>query len=121
MSLSHFCCPSELYGFTTLAQTIVRSLWKRLRIASPKLQTAGLNLSVSADSVIVPHDASKSRLYEAISYTGDPKMPPSGKLVDGDIAKIRQWIEMGAPWPKAAGAPDRAQGGGRQITAADRQ
>jgi hypothetical protein len=87
----------------------------------PKLQTAGLNLSIAADSVIVPHDASKSRLYEAIGYTGDPKMPPSGKLPDGDIAKIRTWIDMGAPWPKAAGAADRAPSGGRQITAADRQ
>ena len=41
----------------------------------------------------------------AVMQSGNLKMPPSGKLKDGDIALIGRWIEMGAPWvrlPKAS-------------------
>jgi hypothetical protein len=38
-------------------------------------------------------------LYQALLYTGAPKMPPSGKLSEEVIADFRQWIADGAPWP----------------------
>jgi uncharacterized protein DUF1553/uncharacterized protein DUF1549/cytochrome c len=54
--------------------------------------------------VIVPGDPAKSRMVTAISYT-DPKlkMPPSGKLAEGDIEILTNWIKDGAVWP--AGTP----------------
>ena len=77
---------------------------------------AGLDLSSSegfgkgADSgvLISGSDPAESRLMRAIGYEGQIKMPPTGRLKAEEIAAIREWIEMGAPWPaekaKAAGA-----------------
>ncbi|MCC6796735.1 MAG: PSD1 domain-containing protein [Candidatus Hydrogenedentes bacterium] len=45
-----------------------------------------------------------SALLSAISYEGELKMPPSGKLPDDAIDALRTWIDMGAPWP-AGSAP----------------
>lgn len=42
----------------------------------------------------------KSLLLGAVEYAGDTQMPPAGKLPDGEIAVLRRWIEMGAPWPE---------------------
>jgi len=50
---------------------------------------------------LVPGKPSESLLMAAVMQSGSLKMPPSGKLKDGDIALIGRWIEMGAPW----GAP----------------
>ncbi len=51
---------------------------------------------------VVPGDASKSEIIDAILY--DPtgyQMPPDGKLPQEDIDNIIAWIKMGAPWPGA--------------------
>jgi hypothetical protein len=49
---------------------------------------------------IVPGDAGKSRLIEAVSYTNpDLQMPPKGRLTADEIAALTQWINQGAPWP----------------------
>ncbi|MEQ1748707.1 MAG: PSD1 and planctomycete cytochrome C domain-containing protein [Prosthecobacter sp.] len=51
---------------------------------------------------VVPHQPDKSLLMKAISYTDpDMEMPPDGKLSDAQIAALKQWILMGAPWPEA--------------------
>src|SRR4029077_14618521 len=50
---------------------------------------------------VVPGKPSESLLMNAVMQAGSLKMPPSGRLKDGDIALIGRWIEMGAPW----GAP----------------
>lgn len=51
-------------------------------------------------SVLVPGDISMSLLYEAVLYKDeDMAMPPKGKLSDGQIKDIKDWILMGAPWP----------------------
>jgi hypothetical protein len=77
---------------------------------------AGLDLSSAegfgkgADSgvLISGSDPAESRLMRAIGYEGRIKMPPTGRLKTEEIAAIREWIEMGAPWPaekaKATGA-----------------
>ncbi len=50
---------------------------------------------------VVPGKPAESLLLNAVMQSGGLKMPPSGKLKDGDIALIGRWIAMGAPW----GAP----------------
>lgn len=71
---------------------------------------------------IVPGNPDKSLLMTAISYNDkEMEMPPDGKMSDADIATLKQWIAMGAPWPEAEVAsakPTRKPG---QITDEDRQ
>ncbi|HTM51428.1 MAG TPA: DUF1549 domain-containing protein, partial [Bryobacteraceae bacterium] len=52
---------------------------------------------------VVPGNGSTSLLYQAISQTGDLKMPP-GKtpLSRADVETVRQWIDTGAKWPATA-------------------
>jgi len=51
---------------------------------------------------IVAGDVEKSLLVKAVGYADkDLKMPPDDKLSDADIATLKQWIAMGAPWPEA--------------------
>ena len=83
----------------------------------PNQQMAGLNLSSAAgfrrgaDSgpVVVKGDPDNSRLIKAVGYRGRIKMPPAGKLAEGGIAALREWVRRGAPWPDSeTGAPIRA-------------
>ena len=72
---------------------------------------AGLAM-VSSDSLkkggksgpaIVPGKPDESLLIQAVSHTHPRlKMPPQGQLSSEEIADLRAWIEMGAPWPAAA-------------------
>lgn len=47
---------------------------------------------------VVPGDAERSVLYQAVSGTGTdvPRMPVGKKLSDEDIATIKLWIDNGA-------------------------
>ncbi len=58
---------------------------------------------------IVAGDPEKSLLVRAIRY-GDPdlQMPPTGKLPDGEIAAIVEWIKLGAPDPRVTPPSDSA-------------
>jgi hypothetical protein len=52
---------------------------------------------------IVPGKPDESLLIQAVSHTHPRlKMPPQGRLSSEEIADLRAWIEMGAPWPVAA-------------------
>jgi hypothetical protein len=92
-------------------------------------QSGGLNLASEAgfhkgaDSgpVVLAGAPSQSRLLDVVGYNSDTKMPPSGKLGEGDIATLRKWIADGAFWPKEAAAVAPTSSGGRKITEADRQ
>ncbi|HEY2249495.1 MAG TPA: PSD1 and planctomycete cytochrome C domain-containing protein [Planctomycetaceae bacterium] len=53
--------------------------------------------------VVVAGKPAESDLIEAVRQTGDIKMPPKGKLAAAQIADLAQWVEMGLPWPSAAG------------------
>jgi hypothetical protein len=61
---------------------------------------------------IVPGKPDESLLIRAVSHTHPRlKMPPQGQLSSEEIADLRTWIEMGAPWPptkptQAATAPE---------------
>ncbi|HSI62174.1 MAG TPA: PSD1 and planctomycete cytochrome C domain-containing protein [Candidatus Saccharimonadia bacterium] len=50
---------------------------------------------------VVPHDIEASLMLKAVSYEdADLQMPPDGKLEDEQIADLKKWVEMGAPWPE---------------------
>jgi hypothetical protein len=54
---------------------------------------------------VVPGDVDSSLLIRAVRYLdGDYEMPPAGKLNDGDIALLEEWVAMGAPDPRVEGA-----------------
>ncbi|MEX2187023.1 MAG: PSD1 and planctomycete cytochrome C domain-containing protein [Pirellulales bacterium] len=75
-----------------------------------KKQESGLRLDSRASLITGSDDGPvvdlaaplKSKLLDAIGYEGDTQMPPEKKLADDDIATLRQWIEMGAPWNASA-------------------
>ncbi|MBX3436960.1 MAG: DUF1549 domain-containing protein, partial [Planctomycetaceae bacterium] len=53
---------------------------------------------------IVPGHPDDSELIRAIRYEPDGyQMPPDGKLADEAIARLTEWVAMGAPWPTPAG------------------
>ncbi|MGH7140999.1 MAG: DUF1549 domain-containing protein, partial [Pirellulales bacterium] len=62
----------------------------------------------------------ESPLIQAVEYVGDLQMPPSGKLSDDEIAALKQWLTLGAPWP-AQGLNGSSMRTGGDITEADRQ
>jgi cytochrome c553 len=68
--------------------------------------------------------AEKSMLIEAVEYDGALQMPPNGKLAADEIAALKQWVSLGAPWP--ASKEGEKSGGGSirsdaKVTDADRQ
>src|SRR5205085_7772032 len=52
---------------------------------------------------VAPGKPDDSLLVHVIGWKGEdaPKMPPPGKLDDGEIQVLTRWVEMGAPWPRA--------------------
>jgi hypothetical protein len=61
---------------------------------------------------IAPGDPSRSALVTAISYQNlNLKMPPTGKLSDGQIADFTAWVKIGAPDPRAEEAAPSAKKG----------
>jgi mono/diheme cytochrome c family protein len=73
----------------------------------PSKQRGGLRLDdrgpalAGGDSgpAVVPGRPEESLLLQAIAYGDELKMPPKGKLAAAEIAAVRRWIAMGAPWP----------------------
>ena len=47
---------------------------------------------------VVPGKADESAIVQAVRYTEDPKMPPSGKLSDAEIAELEREIEHETGW-----------------------
>lgn len=48
-------------------------------------------------AAVVPGKPSEGTFLDSLTYDGDVQMPPKGKLPDEVIAKLKQWVEMGAP------------------------
>src|SRR5579872_6408367 len=74
-------------------------------------QMSGLDLrqrdtilrGVKRGPAIVPGKPGESLLYNAVMRQGDLKMPPGNKPVaPEDAARLRAWIEAGAPWEGSA-------------------
>ncbi len=67
---------------------------------------------------LVLGNSAKSHIFQSISYTDpDFEMPPDGKLPDNQIADIKRWIDMGAPWPASEVIAARKPG---EFTAEER-
>jgi len=50
-------------------------------------------------AAIVAGKPSESLLLNAVRHTAGPlKMPPGPKLTEPEVARLAQWVEMGAPW-----------------------
>ena len=61
----------------------------------------GLHRGGDSGPAIVPGDPKASLLLKAVSYENDDlQMPPKNKLPDAAIAKLTEWIKMGAPDPR---------------------
>jgi hypothetical protein len=97
------------------------------RCHGPKKQEADLRLDSRAAALkggasgpaVVPGEPAKSLLLRAVRQEGDLKMPPSRKLPDDQIAVLKRWVELGAPW-RGESKPAAATRGG-PITAEERR
>ncbi|MFO0811399.1 MAG: DUF1553 domain-containing protein [Gemmataceae bacterium] len=58
---------------------------------------------------VVPGKPADSLLVQAVNYDGDLQMPPKAKLPEADIATLKKWVEMGAPWPGSGTAKKAAR------------
>jgi hypothetical protein len=63
----------------------------------------GLRAGGDSGPAITPEAPAESLLLEALRYESF-EMPPDGKLPDSIVADFEQWIEMGAPDPRAGSA-----------------
>ena len=86
-----------------------------------KVQMAGLVLTTAegfekgAESgpLISGTDPGQSRLIRAVGYLDAIKMPPTGKLAPDEIRSLKEWVSIGAPWPKAELANQAEPGAGK--------
>src|SRR5205085_877544 len=53
---------------------------------------------------VLPGRPDESLLLGAVTYRGEPKMPPDVPLSAAQVAVLRTWIQQGAPWPQAVAA-----------------
>jgi hypothetical protein len=59
----------------------------------------GLRKGAARGPAINPENPAESPLLQMISYKDEHhEMPPSGKLPQGDIDILTQWVALGAPW-----------------------
>ncbi|MDA1314119.1 MAG: PSD1 and planctomycete cytochrome C domain-containing protein [Acidobacteria bacterium] len=75
----------------------------------------GLDRNGAAGSIVVAGDPDASPLIHAIRYDSKIKMPPTGKLSDGEIADLTEWVRMGAPWPEPK-VSQQSSGAGSEFT-----
>ncbi len=75
---------------------------------SARRQRAGLRLDSrefmlkggDRGPAVVPGKPEQSRLIKAVEHADEElKMPPKGRLKDGQVAALKNWVKMGAPWP----------------------
>ncbi len=68
-----------------------------LRLTSRDLALKGGD----SGSAVLPEKPEESLLIRAVEYLDEPKMPPQQKLADTEIAVLKRWVKIGAPWPAA--------------------
>lgn len=92
-----------------LAERCWKCHGKEKQKASLRLDSAsGMAEGGDSGPALLPGDPERSLIVRAVSYQDEPKMPPDGKLADGEIAVLAKWIKLGAPWPKYPDAKDAA-------------
>lgn len=67
----------------------------------------GLLAGGNRGAAVKPGAASESLLIRAVEQSGELKMPPGGRLKEGQIAILRQWIEQNVAWPEQEAAKQR--------------
>ncbi len=80
----------------------------------PDVSEAGLRLDSrgamlrgsDTGPVVVPGDATKSRLLQVIQHADEMAMPPDEKLSGEEIATLEQWVSIGVPWTGPGGETD---------------
>lgn len=95
----------------------------------PDKQKNGLRLDTreaffkggDAGPVVQAGNPGASLIMRALRHEGDVQMPPAGKLDDGVVQAIEQWIAIGAPWPEGEGAAPIAPLSMEQRMAAARE
>jgi hypothetical protein len=67
---------------------------------------------------VVPHDHKKSLLWQLAAHQKEPHMPDMRpKLADADLAKLAEWIDLGAPYDRPFVGKDDAWT--RKVVAAE--
>src|SRR5262245_570830 len=62
--------------------------------------------------VVIPGDPEASLLIRAVRYTDpDLRMPPDGPLPKEAVARLEQWVKMGAPDPRQGRAHEKERQG----------
>src|SRR5204862_4031159 len=65
----------------------------------------GLHKGGENGPVVVPGDPDQSRLVRAVRRAGDgPHMPPKEPLPADQVARLAEWVKMGAPDPRGQAA-----------------
>jgi len=72
------------------------------------MSAAGFRRGADSGALVDPANPDNSRLLKVVSYQDRIKMPPTGKLGDEEIADVREWLRMGAPWPDDPTKPARS-------------
>lgn len=60
---------------------------------------ASLRIGGDSGPVIDTENPEQSLLLQVIGDEGDFQMPPDRKLSSAQIAVLRKWVQLGAPWP----------------------
>ncbi len=69
---------------------------------------------------VVPGDHKKSLLYQLVAHQREPHMPHErAKLPDAEIARIAEWIDLGAPYDRPLLGQDDATAWTKKVVAAD--
>ncbi|VTR95169.1 secreted protein containing duf1549 : Uncharacterized protein OS=Pirellula staleyi (strain ATCC 27377 / DSM 6068 / ICPB 4128) GN=Psta_3103 PE=4 SV=1: PSCyt1: PSCyt2: PSD1 [Gemmata massiliana] len=50
-------------------------------------------------AALVPGKPDEGLLLRTLAHDGELKMPPKAKLPAAEIAAIKEWVQVGAPWP----------------------
>ncbi len=82
----------------------------------------GLKKGGKRGPALVPGDAEKSLLVQAIRQSGDaPKMPMGGRLKDTEVTDIVSWVKAGAVWPKSDAPVAATSSDGKYVITAERK
>ncbi|MCX7407518.1 MAG: PSD1 and planctomycete cytochrome C domain-containing protein [Planctomycetales bacterium] len=81
---------------------------------------AGLLAGGDSGAVVALEKPQDSLLIAAVEHRGGVAMPPDAKLSGPEIAILKKWIELGAPWPESANKGNGIRTSG-SITDEDRQ
>ena len=80
----------------------------------------GLLKGGTRGAAVVPGQAAASLLYRMVSGEAEPRMPLGQSLSADEVALLKEWIDGGAPWPKAAPDAKKPPAGFKTITEAQR-